>query len=93
LFALVVDDYGVKYTGRIRFDRLVACLSQKYHTTSFLGMAIAHDRAARTITTSMPNYIPNLLARHRPDGCKLYDSPSIYSPPIIREIHTPTPHY
>ena len=51
-FALVVDDYGVKYTDRIHFDRLVACLSQKYHVkahptaSSFLGMTIAHDRTA-----------------------------------------------
>jgi hypothetical protein len=29
-------------------------------------MTISHDRAARTITTSMPDYIPNLLARHPP---------------------------
>jgi hypothetical protein len=86
-FALVVDDYGVKHTDRVHFDRLVACSSQKCHVkahpiaSSFLGMTIAHDRTARTITTSVPNYIPNLLARHRPDGCKLYDSPSTCTPP------------
>ena len=44
-------------------------------------MTIARDRAARTITTSVPNCVPNLLARHRPDGCKLHDSPSICAPP------------
>ena len=87
VFCLVVDDYGVKYTHVAQFHRLVDCLSLLYHVkaspvaTSFLGFTISHDRQARTIALSMPSYIPNMLARFRPEGVPPARSPSIYTPP------------
>ena len=87
-FALCVDDYGIKYSDISHFHRLVNALSTKYHVKAhpiadtFLGLTIVHDRIARTITTSMPNYVANMLKRYRPDGVKLASSPSIYVPPI-----------
>jgi hypothetical protein len=87
-FALVVDDYGIKYRDIAHFHRLVNALSTKYHVKAhpiadtFLGQTIVHDRIARTITTSMPTYVPNMLQRYRPDGVKHAASPSIYVPPI-----------
>ena len=86
-FALIVDDYGIKYKHISHFHRLVNALSTKYHVKAhpiadtFLGLTIEHDRVARTITTSMPNYVPNMLKRYRPNGVKLASSPSIYIPP------------
>ncbi len=49
-FALVVDDFGVKYLNHDDFEYLVSSLSRLYQvkahpvTTKFLGFALAHDR-------------------------------------------------
>ena len=86
-FCLVVDDYGVKYTHIDQFHRLIAVLSKLHHVkaspiaTTFLGFTIRHDRLNRLIILSMPNYIPNMLLRFRPNGVRPAKSPSIYAPP------------
>ena len=86
-FVLVVDDFGVKYQHRADFDFLVMCLSNIYHSKAhpiayqFLGFALYHDRAARTLDLSYPGYVDALLTRLRPSGVKAYGTPSVYTPP------------
>ncbi len=86
-FCLVVDDFGIKYDTQEDLEYLVSCLSSKYHVkvhpvgTKFLGFSITYDRKARTLTMSYPRYIPDLLARLRPDGLKHSHSPALYTPP------------
>ena len=87
-FVLVVDDFGVKYHNRDDFDFLVSCLSRLYHVKShpvaskFLGFALSHNRAERTLSLSYPGYVDALLLRLRPLGVKPATTPAIYHPPI-----------
>ncbi len=89
LFVLVVDDFGVKYSLRSDFDFLVSCLSTLYHAkahpiaSKFLGFSVSHNHTARTFTVSYPGYASHLLARLRPLGVPLCNSPSIYTPPVF----------
>jgi hypothetical protein len=86
-FVLVVDDFGVKYQNRDDFDFLVSCLSRLYQVKShpiaskFLGFALSHNRAKRTLSLSYPGYIDALLLRLRPLGVKPATTPAIYHPP------------
>ena len=85
-FTLVVDDFGIKYRHIDDFHRLVTCLAELYHVkaaplaTDYLGMTITQNPQARTITLSMPGYIPALLQRVRPNGIKHAASPILYIP-------------
>ena len=86
-FCLVVDDFGVKYKDVADFHRLVDCLALLYHVkatpiaTTFLVLTLNHNRINRTLTISMPNYIPALLQLHRPLVVRFASSPSVYVPP------------
>ena len=86
-FCLVVDDFAIKYKQVQDLQHLTECLAELYHIkvhpicTQFLGFTVDYDRTARTISLSYPNYIPNLLARLRPDGISHCKSPSIYIAP------------
>jgi len=92
-FTLVVDDFGIKYDSPSDLDHLLSCLSSKYvlktHRTGtkykYLGYTIDYDRAARLLTLSMPDYIPNLLAQRCPSGIRRFPSPPIQpTPPFGR---------
>ena len=89
VFALVVDDFGVKYHQRQDFDFLVSTLSLLYHakahpiSTKFLGFSLHHNRSLKTLSLSYPGYISTLLTRLRPNGVRPASSPSIYTPPSL----------
>ena len=63
IFSLVVDDFGVKYSGKENADHLIQALQKLYTisinwTSSLLyGLTIDWDYAARTCDISMPKYI------------------------------------
>jgi hypothetical protein len=86
-FVLVVDDFGVKYHSKVDFDFLVSALSSLYQVkahpvaSQFLGLALHHDTAARTIALSYPGYVDALLLRLRPLGVKAALTPAVYVPP------------
>ena len=88
-FTLVVDDFAVKYQNPDDLDHLLNCLTTIYdiktHRTgpsfTYLGYTIEYDRTLRKLTLSMPNYIPNLLKRLRPDGVRFAPSLAVYIPP------------
>jgi hypothetical protein len=73
-FALVVDDFGVKFTGREHADHLLHSLCQLYSVTEdptgslFLGLSIEWNYNDRFVDISMPKYIPDMLHKfqHRP---------------------------
>jgi len=92
MFTLVVDDFLFKATGpdrREHIDHFLDALKAKYDITTdlstrlrYIGMTIDYDQAARTITTSVPNYVANALdtlgvAR----GTRRTDSALLYEPP------------
>ena len=83
------DDFAVKYSSPSDLDHLLSCLTSKYalktHRTgptyTYLGYTIDYDRPNHQMTLSMPNYIPNLLKKIRPNGVRLAPSPALYTPP------------
>ena len=87
-FVLVVDDFGIKYQNRDDYDYLISCLSRLYHVKSnpiaskFLGFALSHNRAQRTLSLSYPGYVDALLLRLRPHGVKPAATPAVYHPPV-----------
>ena len=68
-FTLVVDDFLIKSRAREHTDHLLGTLHKLYRTTEdwsaskYLGMTIARSRAERTLTLSMPEFLPQMLAR------------------------------
>ena len=86
-FTLVVDDFGIKYRTKQDAEHLIACLKEKYDLTIrwngeyYLGMRIDFDRAARTVSLSIPDYVTKALRRFAPHLTKGARSPALYFPP------------
>ena len=86
-FALVVDDFGIKYNDRADADHLIATLRSLYELKvdwtgkQYLGLTIVFDSAKRTVTLSMPGYITKVLTRFRPHLTRGAPSPATYMPP------------
>ena len=100
-FALVVDDFGVKYTHKADAEHLLASLDQLYRIkTNWTGDAyIGYDirfgtcphSAVRTVTMGMPRYLPNALKRFQLQPGKNVHNPIDYSPGPYTKLQTPTP--
>jgi len=88
MFTLVVDDFGIKYKGGESAQHLIDALQQIYKITvdwkgeRFLGMTICHDKTARTLAISMPNYVQKALTRFNTVDISPVNSPAIYVPPM-----------
>ena len=89
MFTLVVDDFGIKVKGAEHAEHLLAALREIYTITvdytgaKFVGITVKFDRAARTVTLSMPGYVDRALARFGVvRSSRATDSPSIYTPPV-----------
>jgi hypothetical protein len=87
-FALIVDDFGVKYVGLEQAQHLQQILQEKYTITtdwegeSFLGMKLKWDYNARTVDISMPGYIEKALQRFQhPQPRRAEHSPHTYIEP------------
>ena len=69
LFALVLDDFGIKYTSQAATNHLLQALRDKYQitidpsSTQFLGFVLDWDYPAREVYLSMPNYVKHALHR------------------------------
>ena len=86
-FALVVDDFGVKFKDLAGAEDLIRCL-QLYYTltikmdaTKFLGLTIAVDHTAREVRISAPSVIPKALKQFAPNSTSVARSPAVYQPP------------
>jgi hypothetical protein len=68
-FALVVDDFGVKYVGEEHANHLISVLKEHYEIdvdwegTSFIGLTLDWDYSGHKVHLSMPGYITKALAR------------------------------
>ena len=68
-FALVVDNFGVKYVGKQNFEHLLSALRNLYEIMvdykgeKILGLTISWDYQRGTVYISMPNYIEKTLKR------------------------------
>jgi hypothetical protein len=90
IFSLVVDDFGIKYHHRPDVEYLMTCLAPIYTYkidwtgSRYLGFTIKFSvspTGARSVSLSMPEYIPKALQRFRPLGLKPASTPAIYTPP------------
>ena len=70
IFALVVDDFGVKYAGEEHAHHLLNILLANYEGvhedwggTKFCGITLEWDYIQRTCLLSMPGYIEAILVR------------------------------
>ena len=67
LFALVVDDFGIKPTSESATSHLLQALRDKYQitvdpsSTKLLGFVLDWDYPARKVYLSMPNYVQHAL--------------------------------
>jgi hypothetical protein len=92
-FALIVDDFGVKYTGIENLNELLRVLRLKWPTKvdltgeKFIGMRIEwhYDADIPHFYLDMPTTVPDALARFLPNGItKGARTPSQYVPPFKR---------
>ena len=82
IFALIVDDFGVQYTGRQHAEHLHAALSEHYEVTTdwtgtkFSGINLKWDYLKRTCRLTMDGYIHDVRTRFgHPDPKKPQHSP------------------
>ena len=67
-FTLVVDDFGIKYTNKQDALHLLEILKDNYPKVAidwegslYCGITLDWDYGQRTVTLSMPNYLPKVL--------------------------------
>ena len=95
-FALVVDDFGVKYRDKAAAEHLINALQELYTIkvdwtgAKYIGFTIQFDRQLNTVTLSMPAYIAKVLERFAPHIQHGAPSPSVYTPPSYG-AHTQSP--
>jgi hypothetical protein len=88
-FALVVDDFLIRYKDIGDLHHFTTCLSELFHVkvypecVSFLGYTIDYNRAARALSMSYPPYIPDLLTRLQIPNLKTRKGPCVYVPPVF----------
>jgi hypothetical protein len=69
IFVLIVDDFGVQYTGREHAEHLHSTLQKHYEVTTdwegkkFAGIDLQWDYAARTCRATMDGYINEVLIK------------------------------
>ena len=86
-FALVVDDFGVKYSTQEAADHLISALRELYEIkidwtgARYIGFTIQFLLDKKTMTLSMPAYIAKVLQRFGPSKHSGASSSSIYTPP------------
>jgi hypothetical protein len=91
-FTLVVDDFGVSYESIADAQRLIDVLEQVYPMkvdwsgSSYLGLTIADTGSGtdRTMSISMPSYVPNALRRF---------GVTLQRPVMSPEKYSALPHY
>jgi hypothetical protein len=90
-FTLIVDDFGVKYTGIENFNHLVSILKLRWPVKTdltgrkFIGMRLDwyYDAELPHVYLDMPTTVPDAIAKFYPNGtCKGASTPSTYVAPF-----------
>ncbi len=87
-FTLVVDDFAIKYKRKEDAEHFLALLSEIYSIkqdwtgSAYIGYTITRDRAKKTLTLSMPHYIPKALKRFGITEPRRTKAPMAYVPPV-----------
>jgi hypothetical protein len=70
-FALIVDDFGVKYVGKEHALHLLDALKQQYTVTEdwggalYSGITIGWNYAEKHVDVSMPSYLPAVMHKYQ----------------------------
>ena len=86
-FCLVVDDFGISYTGKEHADHLLATLKHDYQVTcdwkgeQFCGITLQWDYENGTVDLSMPGYVERALQRFQHTCAKPSDAPHKHNVP------------
>ena len=87
-FALVVDDFAVKYGKKEDLEHLLKSIQSKYvitidrEATQFCGITLAWNYRKRKVTLSMPGYIKKLLHKmQHPTPATPEHNPHTWKPP------------
>jgi hypothetical protein len=92
IFALIVDDFGVKYTGIEHLNELIRVLRLKWPVKvdltgkKFVGMRLEwhYDAPTPHVYLDMPTTVPDAIARFYPNGIhKGSSTPSTYIGPAM----------
>ena len=101
VFTLVVDDFGLKYNTKADAMHLLDTLEKLYKIKTnwagdhYIGFDIRFGTCAtthtRTVTLSMPRYLPNALKRFQLGHHRPVHNPIDYKSGAFCAIQTPTP--
>ena len=86
-FALVVDDFAIKYVGQEHKHHLLRALESKYKITvddqasQFCGISLDWNYRKRSVRLSMPGYISKLLHKLQYNPQITEHNPHTYKPP------------
>ena len=70
-FTLVVDDFGIKFTGNTHANHLIQTLKKDYEITTdsqgqlFVGIKLKWDYGRGTLDTHVPYYVPAALKKYQ----------------------------
>ena len=70
-FTLVVDDFGIKFTGDTHANHLIKTLKNDYEITTdpkgqqFVGIKLKWHYELGTFDTHLPNYVPTALNKYQ----------------------------
>jgi hypothetical protein len=88
-FALVVDDFGIKYVGKHHADHLINAVKDLYGVSLdwtgslYCGLTLQWDYRQRTVDVSMPGYVAAALHKFQhPPPIKAQDAPHAWNKPV-----------
>ena len=103
-FALVVDDFGVKYNGDVHANHLISTLKKDYDVTVdwkgdlFVGIKLVWDYKNRTLDTHVPGYTKRALHKYqhptpkRPQHAPAKAAPIQYGAKVQTTKHDTAPY-
>eukprot|EP00804_Cyclotella_cryptica_P018668 CCRYP_007187-RC/>CCRYP_007187-RC protein AED:0.39 eAED:0.39 QI:0/0/0/1/0/0/2/0/276 len=89
-FALCVDDFGVKYVGKVHAKHLINTLTGHYDISTdwdgrrYIGLTLQWDYRNRTVRLSMPGYC------EKPDNVSITLCLPNHNTNLIPALHAPT---
>jgi hypothetical protein len=88
-FALVIDDFGIKYVGEQHAGHLINAVKDLYGVSLdwtgslYCGLTLKWDYQKRTLDVSMPGYVANALHKFQhPTPIKAQDAPHNWTQPV-----------
>jgi len=87
MFALIIDDFGIRYVGKPAANFLISTLQQDYTITidwtgaKFCGLHLEWDNTTHSVELSMPSYVARALEPFGHTDPNPSDSPHKHVPP------------